>query len=159
MSLAAHHPARPIRPSRIAALLIATCVLAAAAQPQEVSRDGYTLRSSTILSTAVAPRTAREHGIEPSPSRGVLNVVVQREGQAASGNLPAEVTAIARNLAGMERDIPMREAQAPNGWVSYVGTYEFAPREVLDFIVTARPQGSQTELSLKFRDRLPVTGW
>ena len=158
MSVHPAHLALPLHRSHSAALLIAACAMSAAAQPQEVSRGDYVLRSSTVLSTTIDPVTAREHGIERSSSRGVLNVVVQRRGKAASGNVPAQVTAFARNLAGMEREVPMREAKAPNGWVSYIGTYEFAPREVLDFIVTARPRGSQTELSLKFRDRLPLTG-
>lgn len=139
----------------LAPVLIAFCA-AAAAQPHQVSRDGYTLRSSTVASTAIAPGTAKEHGIEPSSSRGVLNVLVQRDANGTGRNVAAEVHAVARNLAGMEREIPMRVAKAPNGMVSYIGTYDFLPREVLDFAVTARPRDSKAELSLKFRDRLPA---
>lgn len=147
-------PSSFLRP--LAPLLVASFCAAAAAQPHQISRDGYTLRSSTVASTAIAPGTAREHGIEPSPSRGVLNVLVQRDASGASRNVAAEVRAVARNLAGMEREIPMKAARAPNGMVSYIGTYDFLPREVLVFVVTARPHDSRTELSLKFRDRLPA---
>lgn len=135
------------------AILLATAQ--ANAQPHQVVRDGYALRASTVVSTALDPQTARSHGIEREPGRGVLNVMVEKA-TAPRENVPAEVTAVARNLAGMEREVPMREARAPNGMVSYIGGYEFAPREVLDFIITARPRGHPDELSLEFRDRLPT---
>ncbi|HZF78343.1 MAG TPA: hypothetical protein VEZ89_00995, partial [Rubrivivax sp.] len=48
-----------------------------------------------------------------------------------------------------------RHAQGgPNGMVSYMGSYRFLPREVLDFHITAQPEGRQQALTLKFRDRL-----
>lgn len=142
---------RPFAP-----VLLASIGAAAMAQPHQISRDGYTLRSSTVASTAIDRRTAQAHGIEPSASRGVLNVLVQRTGDAPSENVQADVSAVARNLAGMERQIPMRPAIAENGMVSYLGTYEFLPREVLEFTVTARPRDTGIELSLKFEDRLPA---
>lgn len=135
------------------ALALSASILCASAnaQPHEVSRDGYTLRASTVVSTALDPRTASSHGVERSADRGVLNVTVERGRE----NVTANVSAVARNLGGVQQEIPMREAKAPNGMVSYVGAYEFAPREVLDFHVTARPRGHPTDLSLEFRDRMP----
>lgn len=127
----------------------------ALAQPHQAVRDGYVLRASTVASTALDPGTARTHGIDPQPGRGVLNVVVSKK-EAPAGNVRAQLSAVARNLVGKEREIAMREATAPNGMVSYVGAYDFAPREVLDFIIEARPEGARTDLKLEFRDRLPT---
>lgn len=127
----------------------------AMAQPHQVVRDGYALRASTVVSTALDPATARSHGIDPAPDRGVLNVVVEKT-TAARGNVSAKVSAVARNLAGMQREIPMREARSRNGMVSYVGAYDFAPREVLEFRIEAQPEGEAAELELEFRDRLPT---
>jgi hypothetical protein len=63
------------------------------------------------------------------------------------------VSVVARNLTGRARDIPVRQTQE-NGYISYLGAYEFVNGEVLDFAVTARPEGNQEALSLRFRDRL-----
>ena len=139
------------------------CLIAAAAllpalafaQAHIQRHGGYTLRSSTVASTAIDPRTARKHGIEPAADRAVLNVLVQRGEGRRLRTVPAEVRASARNLAGMERDIRLREARADNGDISYVGTYTHAAHEVLDLTVHARPTGSNQQLSLRYRQRLP----
>lgn len=151
-------PAQRFARSCFSLMLAGSALLAlgsALAQPHEAVRDGYTLRASTVVSTALAPKTAQSHGIDPARDRGVLNVMVEKTNPTRD-NVPADVTAFTRNLAGMQVQVPMREARAPNGMVSYVGGYDFAPREVLDFHVTARPRGESTELSLVFRDRLPT---
>lgn len=145
---------RPPPAALLVPLVAALWCAAADAQPHQVARDGYTLRASTVASTTLDPRTASSHGIEPAPDRGVLNVMVERS-QPPRRNVAADVKVVARNLGGVQEEIPMRQVTAPNGMVSYVGAYEFAPREVLDFHVTARPRPGSTELSLEFRDRMP----
>lgn len=142
-------------------VLVLACVAVgsagALAQPHEAHADGYTLRSSTVRSTAISTSTALAHGIEPARNRAILNVVVQRQGGPAIGNnVPAAVQALVRNLAGMEREVPMRRAKAPNGEMSYVGTFDFASREVLDFRVRARPQGAERDIELVYRERMPA---
>ena len=135
--------------------LVAACAAAAPAlaQPHETTRQGFTLRSSTVASRNLDPATARRHGISPSPTRGVLNVVVLRKQGGSPRTVRADVRATARNLTGIENDIPMREVEQ-NGYISYVGSYRFAPREVVDFQIEARPRGSDTTLTLRYRDRL-----
>ena len=125
-------------------------------QAHQVREGSYTLRSSTVASTLIDPRTAHAHGIEPASDRMVLNVLVQRDERGRHRNVSARVHATASNLAGMPRDIPMREARADNGDISYVGSFTHAPREVLDFAIRAEPQGTDQALSLHFRDRMPA---
>lgn len=127
---------------------------AAAAQPQTRDFGPYTLRSSTTASDNIAPETARKHGIEPDPRRAVLNVTVLVDGApGAERTVPAEVQATARTLSGKPRPIEMREVDA-GGYVSYIGSYEFVPREVLEFEITARPEGSDQVLSMRYEERL-----
>lgn len=113
------------------------------------------LRSSTVASDGIDAATASRHGIDPSPHRGVLNVVVLSEDRGGRKTLPAKVAASTRNLAGVRSDIDMREVRE-NDRVSYLGTYEFAPREVLDFKIEAWPAGSRAEqpLTLAYRERM-----
>lgn len=140
--------------STTAVLLMAS--MNAWSQAHESHGDAYTLRSTTVPSTAISASAARQHGIDPAANRAILNVMVHKKGDAAGGNVEAEVQATARNLAGQERAVAMRPAKAPNGQVSYIGTYEFASREVLDFRIRARPAGMQQPLELAYRERMPA---
>lgn len=143
---------RSIHPS----LLLAAALWAplhALAQPHERSEGAFTVRGSTVSSQNVDSATARRHGIEPSPTRGILNVTVERREGPAPRTVQARVQATARNLTGVEREVPMKEVEQ-NGYVSYTGAYDFAPREVLDFRIQAQPQGASTVLDLTFRDRM-----
>lgn len=142
---------------RAAAAAAAAVPLLVGAQPHESTVGEYTLRSSTVHSAAIAKQAAREHGLEVGPGRAVLNVVVLRT--RADGSrvpVPADVQATATNLAGMQREIPLKPARSPNGDVSYVGMYTFASREVLQLSVRASPQGGSQQLALDYRERMPV---
>jgi Domain of unknown function (DUF4426) len=130
-----------------------TFVIPAAAQVQEARQGDLLLRSSTVASDRIDPATASAHGIDPSPTRGVLNVVVlnERDGQT----LKAQVKATSVNLAGVTQDIPMREVRA-EGRVAYMGSYEFLPREVVDFEIHAQPlkPADAPPLVLRYRERM-----
>ncbi|MDQ3058887.1 MAG: DUF4426 domain-containing protein [Pseudomonadota bacterium] len=129
----------------------------AQAQAHEVRQGDYVLRSSTVASQSIAPETAAQHGIVPAPGRAVLNVVLLRPGNpsTAEATVAAEVSASRQNLAGVQQTIAMREVRA-NGYISYVGSYDFLPREVIDFTITARPAGAPPgqAVTLNYRDRM-----
>ena len=137
----------------LAAALAASALLAAA-QSHEVSEGDFVLRSSTVTSQQIDPTSAARHGIEVAPNRAVFNVVLLRG--ADRQPVPAKVTASSRNLAGMRSKILLREVREDE-WVSYVGSFDFVPREVLDFVVEAQPaEGEQQPvLTLSYRDRMP----
>lgn len=137
------------------ALALALMVLpgTALAQAHEKQFGDFTLRSSTVGSESLSPHTAREHGIRPSPRRAILNVTVKKDGQT----IPARVSAVGRSLTGKKREIGMRETIA-NNYVSYTGSYEFTHGEVIDFTVTAIPRGSETPLTLTYRERMWAKG-
>ncbi len=143
------------RPRLIAALGLGACTASSQAQVHETRQGDHLLRSSTVASDRIDPATARQHGIEPAASRAVLNVLVLRREGAADTPVAAAVTASMQNLAGVRRDISLREV-SENGRVSYVGSYEFLPREVIDFDITALPEGAQPDgmLKLGYRERM-----
>ncbi len=135
------------------AMLLAGMAFAAAAQPHEVSRDDLVLRSSTVASERIDPAAAARHGIERSPTRAVLNVVLLRGPKRET--IAAQVTASSRNLAGVRRQIDLKEVRE-NERVSYVGSYEFLPKEVIDFEITAKPLRPEQSrpLKLSYRERM-----
>ncbi|QYF92361.1 DUF4426 domain-containing protein [Massilia sp. PAMC28688] len=118
-------------------------------QMHQQQSGSYTVRSSTVGSDTLSEASARVHGIERSPTRGVLNVTVTKGGQT----VPATVAVVARNLTGRTRPIGVKETNA-NGYVSYTGVYDFVHGEVLDFTVRATPYDSKEVIVLTFRDRM-----
>lgn len=127
----------------------------AQAQPHEQTEAGYTLRSSTVSSQTIAEETARSHGIEQRPDVAIVNVVVRKAGAPlAEANVAAAVEATARTLVGVVRTIELHPARA-NGFISYFGSFEHSPGEVLEFTIRARPVGSDRLLTLRYRDTLP----
>ena len=134
-------------------MLLASMAFAAAAQPREVGRGDLVLRSSTVASERIDPAAAARHGIEPSPTRAVLNVVLLRGPKRET--IAAEVTASSRNLTGVRRQIDLKEVRE-NERVSYVGSYEFLPKEVIDFQITAKPlrPAKSRPLKLSYRERM-----
>lgn len=142
-------------PRLIAALALAACAASSQAQVHETRQGDHLLRSSTVASDLLDPVTAQQNGIEPVVSRAVLNVLVLKRSGAADIPVRATVTASMQDLAGMRSDIRLREV-TDNGQVSYLGTYDFLPREVIDFEITALPEGGQpgSMLKLSYRARM-----
>lgn len=143
---------------RTAGGILAAAVLLAVAQPalaqsHEVRRGDLTLRSSIVSSERIDPATAARHGIEPSPGTAVLNVVLLRGN--ARETVPAEVSATARSLSGVRQEIGLREVRE-NGRVSYLGSYDVLPREVIDLEVKAKPLQAERPpaLVLRWRERM-----
>ena len=142
-------------PRFIAGLALAACAAASHAQSHEIRQGDHLLRSSTVASDRISAAAARQHGIEPAANRAVLNVLVLQRSGAVDTPVAAKVTASMQSLAGVRRDIALREVQE-NGRVSYIGSYEFLPREVIDFEVTALPGGAQpaSMLKLGYREQM-----
>lgn len=150
-----HCKTRPLRPFTPALVAIA-CALwmgAAQAQPHIAQEGAFTLRSSVVSSESIAEETAREHGIAPGPQTAVLNVLVLKEVDGTQMPVAANVSVTRTTLAGVRRDIALKEVKA-EGRVSYLGSFDIVPSEVLDISVTARVDPSSPELRLSYRERM-----
>ena len=66
-----------------------------------------------------------------------------RRSSAAGTLVAAAVTVSISNLAGMQRDIGLREVGENNG-VSHMGSHGLLAREVIDFEITALSDGAQS---------------
>jgi hypothetical protein len=140
---------------QIGALAFAVIAATANAQPHETRRGELTLRASTVASGMIDPATAKRHGIERASDVGVLNVLVARSRGGVLHPVPAQVEAEAWSLSGVRQKIQMREVREEDR-VTYLGSYDFLPREVIDFRISAVPLGQPATpaLSLTFRDRV-----
>ena len=146
---------RPLRHGLAALALIglASIPRVSLAQPHEAHEAGYIVRASTVPSQSFDAATARVHGIEPSPHRAVLNVTVSRAGQKTTENVRAQVRARARELTGREHAIEMKPVVS-NGMTSYIGSFDFTPRQALTFEIVATPQPGGQPIGLTFKDTL-----
>lgn len=140
-----------------AATAVLACLSAAAstaaAQAHVQTSGAYVIRASTVSADNLPSAMREEYGIPTARNTAVLNVTVQRKTDGAMRNVPARLDVQTRTLLGVESGVDMRTVVA-NDFVSYLGTYHFLPREVLDFRITAHPEGSQQAITLEFRDRL-----
>lgn len=138
---------------------VALCALfggqSAWAQSHEQASARHVLRSSVVSTFSIPEASAAAHGIQRAADRAILNVTVLKKGSQLMETVPAKVQAHAISLAGSRRDIKMTETKAGD-WVSYTGTFTFAPREVLDFTIVAEPVADGEKLELRYRERVWV---
>lgn len=134
---------------------LAALAALANAQAEHVTQAGpYTLRASALKSEFIPNPVAREHNIDRAPDRGILNVVVLRNTpEGKSITIPAAVIAYQKNLIGQRKTIEMRSVKQ-NDRLSYLGTFEFDPSSNLHFTIEAKPQGSDENIVLEFKDQL-----
>ncbi len=138
------------------AMMLAVAANAALAQAHTHETGQYVLQSSVVGSTDIAASTAREHGIEPGPGTGVLNVVVLKKDGPRREPIAAEIDAEIRNLLGASHSVDLKAVKR-NGRISYVSSFAHAPAETLDFRISARPVDGGPTISLEFRERLGAT--
>lgn len=133
--------------------MLALAPVLAWGQPHVKEDGAYLLRASTVSAQALPEEMRREHGIPLDPGKAVLNVTVQKKADGRTYNVPARLEVAAHNLMGVPTGVNVRSVTA-NGMVSYLGVYDFLPREVLNFRILAWPEGADSSIELTFTDRL-----
>jgi hypothetical protein len=136
----------------------ALLLLAGAAQAQSHSTESgsYLLRSTTVASEQIDAEAAQRHGVVPARDRAVVNVVLlRRDGAGAYTTVPARVTVSMHTMSSYSSNIEMSEVRE-NGGISYLGSYEFLPRQMINFEVLAAPteDAQQQPLTLDYRERM-----
>ena len=142
--------------TRRAALTLAGVLVVPAARPaavhDHVKRAGeYVLRAHTVRADTLPAAMRKAHGI--AAGQGVLRVVVQRRHGGRWRDVPATLMVSTRGPYGVPTRMVMRQVATDAG-VSYVGVYEILPRSVLNFRITARPEGARTDIGLVLTDWL-----
>lgn len=138
-----------------AALALSAPTNEALAQAHEARQGPYVLRSSAVATQQFDAAAARRHGIEPAPNRAVLNITVLREQGQTLRNVPASISATASDLTGRKREITMRPV-TENEMVSYIGAFDFLPRQVVRMEIEATPRGAERPLRLSYEERMWV---
>lgn len=140
-------------PTAIVAIACTLWMGVAQAQPHMAQEGAFTLRSTVVNSESIAEETARAQGITPGPQTAVLNVVVLKNVDGTQWPVEADVSVTRTTMAGVRRNIALQAVKA-EGRVSYLGSFDVVPREVLDIEVTARVDADTPELRLNYRERM-----
>ena len=142
--------------TRRAVLALAGTLMAPAAWPapgqDHVKRAGeYVLRVSAVRAGTLPAAMRNAHGI--AAGQGVLQVVVQHRRGGRWRDVPARLMVSMRDPLGVPTALEMRQL-ASDGGVSYVGVCDSLPRSVLNFRISARPEGAHADIKLVFTDQL-----
>jgi hypothetical protein len=145
----------PFRASLLALVipLLAAALFAgppALAQVAESQFQTHQIRANVALVRSIAPEIAKRYGIDQGPRSALMDVVVTCLG-VGKETVPVR----ASNLLGQTGRVKM-QVMSEAERTSYVGVYKFAPDEVTDFDVVARPEHSGEELRVRVREHFPT---
>lgn len=134
--------------------VVAFVVMSAEAMAQSAQDfDHYVVHYNAMNASMLTPAVARQYNIQRSSSRGLLNItVLEKVMEMPNRPVHAVVKVTARNLSGQLRTIDMQEVEE-QGAIYYLGQIRVRDEEVFDFHVEATPDGSDTPLTLDFRQR------
>jgi|SRR5690606_11419683 len=144
-------------PLMATALLALAPIHAATAQdamgsPNMVESGGYVVHFNAVPTTQIPPEAARSYRITRSPNRALLNIAVQKKGEAANQAVAAEVQASATNLTGQRRDLSVREVR-DGGSIYYLAETGISHLETLNFEVAVLPAEASQPITLRFQQQ------
>lgn len=121
--------------------------------PKSQTFGDYTVHYNAFTSDSLQPSMAKAYGITRSKNRALVSISILKKTLAPLGKpVKAEVSAEANNLTGQWKTIPIREIN-DGGAIYYISEFRVAHKEVLTFKVTAKPEGSDQTLTVKFQQQ------
>jgi hypothetical protein len=139
----------PIRICLAGAVLSASSV--AMGDPSEGTTQfgDYLVHHNALSTEVLGADMARQYAIERSPTRGMLNLSVQKIADDETATpVAAEIHGEATNLSGLRSPITIREI--PGTYVSYVGLFDVSPPDTYTFVLSIKPAGSDQTHTLRF---------
>jgi hypothetical protein len=135
-------------------LTMGTSLPAAARVYHDEEGRGYTVRCTTLLTSALTPEIRKRYEVAPDPDKGLLSCVLQQDGAAGGGHQHARVSVSIEDLSGRVQLPEVREvleADQP----TYIAAYEIPPTGPLSFQVRLEPVSPGPELVVDFDDIRP----
>ncbi|MGI9245806.1 MAG: DUF4426 domain-containing protein [Steroidobacteraceae bacterium] len=142
-----------------AGMLLAGCDSGAhrrpqAARPAENSYQefgNFQVHYNAIRTDALPPEMAHAYGIERSPNRVMLNVVLlEKAPDGTTRPVDGSVTASARNLNGQLKPLRLRRLQE-GASVSFVGEVGISGAEILVYDIEVQPRGAASPYTVQLR--------
>ena len=141
----------PSRWRLIAGLLLACCVLPAAAQ-QSTRYEQFELHHSIVYTTFLSPEVAAEYGIARGVDKAILTLSVREADAGEIAGRPMKIEGRTWDLitGGDMRVKEIREGRA----TYYIVPFEFLDREYRFFEFTFQPEGATSVFEHKMKVQL-----
>lgn len=114
---------------------------------ENVSKFGdYVIHHTALPTDILLPEVARAYKIKRSKNRGMLNIVVQKNGKGTT----AKVTGTGVNLNSQLKHLKFREIN--EGDVTYyISSFRVTNKEMISFKVNVQPTGSSKSYTVNFK--------
>jgi hypothetical protein len=133
----------------IRTLLLCVAWPSLAAAQNSVRRDGIEVHYSAVPTMGLAPEIAQRYAITRSATRGLLSIVVLRDGDGGQHPVDAAVRGTATAANGDVQDLAIRAVREGDA-VSYLAEPRIADGASLSFDVSVTPAGSNTPIVVRF---------
>ncbi|MTI14956.1 DUF4426 domain-containing protein [Sansalvadorimonas verongulae] len=131
-----------------ASLALSPLLLSTAAKATEQLFGDYVVHYNAFNSTFLLPNVAKAYGIERSPTLGLINTSVLKNGKPVK----ADVVVESANLMAQKKNL--------NTWLVdegdamyYLSSFKFTHDELLHFTITVQPEGSQMKETVTFSQK------
>jgi len=137
-------------------ILAFTVFLTAPAQAERSKEFGnYIVHYNALATDFLKPSTAKHYKIKRSKNRGMITISIQEKaasGKAIGKAIPATVTGFSKNLNGQTRNLKFRLVDEGTA-VYYIDDFSVTDQEVINFVLSIKPDNQKTSYSLTFRQK------
>ena len=114
----------------------------------------YTVQWSVFPSTFLTPEIARENGLTRSRGIGIVNIAIMQEGEDGGlDTVAGQVEGKVLNDIQQAKFLAFRRIQEGDA-VYFIAEYQYSNAELMTFRITARPQGGDSDLPVRFAHTL-----
>ena len=131
-----------------ACLALSPLALSGTARANEQSFGDYVVYYNAFNSTFLLPNVAKAYNIERSPTLGLINTSVLKNGKPVK----ADVVVESANLLAQKKNLHtwlIDEGDA----MYYMSSFKFTHDELLHFTITVQPEGSRMKETVKFSQK------
>lgn len=137
-------------------ILAFTVFHTAPVQAQRSNEIGnYVVHYNALGTNFLQPATAKEYKIKRSKNRGMITIAIQEKapaGKPIGKAVSANVSGFSKNLNGQTRNLKFRKVTEGNA-IYYIDDFSITNQEVIDFVLTIKPNDQNNSYSLKFRQQ------
>ena len=137
-------------------ILAFTVFFTAPAQAERSKEFGnYVVHYNALATDFLKPSTAKHYKIKRSKNRGMITISIQEKaqpGETIGKAVTATVSGFSKNLNGQTRNLNFRLVDEGTA-VYYIDDFSITDQEVINFVLSIKPDNQKTSYSLTFRQK------
>lgn len=142
-------------PSTLVILAFAVLAISTAHAERAQTFGNYVVHYNALATDFLKPDTARQYNIKRSKNRGMVTIAVQTQpekNKAMGEPVTASVSGYAKNLNGQTRNLKFNMIKEGTA-IYYIDDFSVTDQEVVDFVLSIKPDSQNKTYSLKFRQQ------